>query len=106
MPTSVTCYGSFARGQSPVQGLVRFTPERLWVIEDGVTWAVLAPWAELDAQGRFEVQLTPTDTDTVPWYYLVETPAGCWRVRVYKQCPRYGLKELIVEHRSGTRPTH
>jgi hypothetical protein len=106
MPASVTVYGSFARGQTPVQGLVRFTPERLWVIENGICWAALAPWTELDAEGRFEVLLTPTDTDTVPWYYLVETPAGNWRIRVYRQCPVYGLKELIVEHRPGPRSPH
>lgn len=104
MPTAVSVYGSFARGQSPVQGLIRFTPERLWVIESNIPWASLAPEQQLDSQGRFEVLLTPTDTDSVPWYYLVETPAGTWRIRVFKQIRRYGLKELIVEHhpRSGT----
>jgi len=106
MPGFVTVYGSFARGREPVHGLVRFTPERLWVIENEVPWATLAPWTELDAEGRFEVRLTPTDTDTVPWYYQVESPAGCWRIRVYKKCPTYGLKELIVEHRPGPRSPH
>jgi hypothetical protein len=104
MPVSITVYGSFIRGKTPVQGLVRFTPERLWVIDGGVPWATLAPWCELDDQGRFEVLLTATDTDNVPWYYTVETPAGAWRIRVFKQCPSYGLKELIVEHRPGPRP--
>jgi hypothetical protein len=106
MPVSVTVYGSFARGQTPVQGLVRFTPERLWVICDDIPWASLAPEVQLDANGRFEVDLTATDNDSVPWYYQVESPAGLFRIRVFKQCSCYGLKELIVEHRSGQRPTH
>jgi len=106
MPGFVTVYGSFARGQHPVRGVVRFTPERLWVIENEVPWATLAPWKELDEEGRFEVRLTPTDTDTVPWYYQVESPAGSWRIRVFKQHPVYGLKELIVEHRPGPRSPH
>jgi hypothetical protein len=103
MPALITVTGCFLRHGQPVQGLVRFTPERLWVVEDGITWAALAPHAEL-VGGRFTVQLTPTDTDTVPWYYQIECPAGTWRFRIYRACAHYGLKELLDEHhpRAGT----
>ena len=28
--------------------------------------------------GQFAVLLTPTDTDPVPWFYLVKSDAGQW----------------------------
>lgn len=102
MPSVVTVTGSFMRGEQPVTGVVRFTPDRMWVIEDATAWATLAPEATL-LGGRFEVELTPTDADSVPWYYTVESPAGTWRFRVYRGCPHYGLKELLDEHHPGPR---
>lgn len=102
MPGTVTVTGSFARNDRPVRGRVRFVPERLWVIEAGVAWATLAPDVEL-IDGRFTVLLTPTDTDTVPWYYTLESPIGTTRFRVYRACPHYGLKELLDEHHPGPR---
>jgi len=105
MPTTVTVTGSFIRNLRPVLGMVRFTPERLWVIDGGVAWATLAPVAVL-ADGRFTVEVTPTDSDGVPWYYRVETPAGNWRLRISRARPHYGLKELLDEHHPGPRSPH
>jgi hypothetical protein len=103
LPTC-TVTGSFWRHHRPVTGLVRFTPERLWVVEDGITWATLGPVAEIGSDGTFTVALTPTDIDPIPWYYQVESPAGSFRIRVYRACAHYGLKELIDDHHSGARP--
>jgi hypothetical protein len=104
MPIGVTVTGCFTRNDRPVQGLVRFVPERLWVIEGGITWACLAPMVLLDGGGRFEVKLTPTDADSVPWWYIVETPVRAWRFRVYKGRDTVGLKELLGEHHPRPRP--
>jgi hypothetical protein len=95
MPRICLVTGSFSQGNRPVQGLVRFTPSRLWVVEDGITWGCLAPTTELDDEGSFTVGLTPTDTDSVPWYYLVQTPAGNFKVVLSQNGAKYSFKELI-----------
>jgi hypothetical protein len=99
-PPTVTITTQFTRGNSlPVQGLVRFTPSRLWVMHDGIAWACLAPEVELAADGSFSVEVTPTDTDVVWWRYLVETPAGAWDLSVPYAEAGHTLRELIgVDH--------
>lgn len=104
MPRTVTVTGSFQHKDGrPVQGRIRFMPSRLWVIQDDVAWACLAPEPVLDPDGSFSVQLTPTDTDVIWWRYRVETPAGAWEVSVPYVRTGYTLKELVDVHHPGTR---
>jgi hypothetical protein len=106
MPPTCTIIGSFERRGRPVDGWVRFTPRRLWVIQDHVAWACLAPRVQL-LNGCFSVEVTPTDYDGVLWRYDVETPAGTYTIAVPQTLGGcYHLKELIGEHRPGTRPSH
>ena len=105
MPPTCTIQGSFSQRGRPVEGWVRFTPRRLWVVQEGVHWACLAPTVQL-YQGSFLVQVTPTDVDGVPWEYEVETPAGRFRVTIPQNHGGYSLKELIDEHHPGSRPSH
>jgi hypothetical protein len=108
MPKTVTVTGSFQRKNgSPVQGLVRFEPSRLWVIQNDIAWACLAPEAQLAKDGSFSVELTPTDTDPVWWRYRVDSPAGIFEISIPYVRTGYTLKELVVDvHHPGTRPTH
>lgn len=96
MPQICVVTGSFSQRGRPVDGWVRFTPSRLWVIERGVAWACLAPTVQLEL-GGFAALLTPTDSDSVPWYYVVETPAGTFKISLSGQASTYELREL-VEH--------
>lgn len=105
-PHTVRVIGSFryldpAGEKRPVSGLIRFTPERLWVIKDGITWATLSARARLDEDGAFCVELTPTDTDALWWHYLVETPAGGYRVRAPWSVDGHLLTDLIKSARGG-----
>jgi hypothetical protein len=104
MPRTVTVTGSFQyKNGRPVQGLVRFMPSRLWVIQEEIAWACLAPEQVLRSDGSFSVQLTPTDTDALWWRYRVESPAGTWELSVPWVKTGYTLKELVSEHHPGTR---
>lgn len=107
LPT-VTVSGSLQyKNGRPVQGLVRFTPNRLWVVTDGTTWACLAPEVYLDPDGSFSVQVTPTDTDVVWWRYKVELPDHrSYEVSVPKSEAGYSLRGLVGEHHSGPRAPH
>lgn len=99
MPRTVTVTGAFTRRElEPVQGRVSFLPERLWVIDQGIAWACLAPEVEL-VNGAFSVELTATDTDSVPWYYRVDTPAGNWRLHVFGCCGSYGFRDLLEDQK-------
>ena len=98
MPTRVVVNGRLTWNGTPIQGTVRFTPKRLWVIDQGIAWACLAPEVELDADGCFVVYLTPTDTDEVWWTYLVEAPGGQYEISVRKGKDKYTLRELVDEH--------
>src|SRR5436190_1376549 len=102
-PLVCTVTGSFHRNGRPAKGLVRFTPERLWVMQGGTTWAALAPTVELDEDGSFEAGVTATDTDAIHWRYQVETPAGTYRVEVLHKTAGHRLKELMNEHRPRPR---
>lgn len=103
IPTCTVTGRLLHRNERPVQGLVRFTPHRLWVVRDGITWACLAPETQLAPDGSFSVQVTPTDTDPVWWRYMIETPAGWWEVSVPQNAAGYTLKGLIGEHHPGSR---
>jgi hypothetical protein len=104
MPAIVTVTGSFVyTSGKAVRGLVRFTPCRGWVIEDGVAWATLAPEVMLGSDGSFSAQVTPTDSDDVSWCYLVESPAGTFHITVPTTEVGYTLKELIDVSRPGSR---
>ena len=78
MPSMVQVVGGFSRNGEPARGWIQFIPSRLWVVEDNIHWACLAPTIKLDEMGQFAVLLTPTDTDPVPWFYLVKSDAGQW----------------------------
>ena len=107
MPQSCVVSGSFiSKNGKPGQGLVRFTPSRLWVVQDGITWACLAPDVQLDADGSFVARVTATDTDTIPWTYYVYTPAGCYEVYTPWNDAGWSLRELIRGHRAGKSSTH
>lgn len=96
MPRLCVVTGSFSKNDKPVEGWVQFTPSRLWVIERGIAWACLAPTVKLEV-GGFAAFVTPTDTDPVPWYYIVDTPAGCFKISIPRKGAEYTLREL-VEH--------
>lgn len=99
MPRTVTVTGSFQhKNGEPVQGVVQFLPTRLWVIQEDIAWACLAPGRRLLADGSFSVQLTPTDTDMIWWRYRVLTPAGSFEVSVPWVKTGYTLRELVDEH--------
>lgn len=82
----------------PVQGLVRFTPGRLWVVYEGITWACLAPTITVGPSGKFVAYLTATDADSVPFTYTVETPAGAWVTYVPWAENGYSLRDLLKMH--------
>jgi hypothetical protein len=103
MPRTVVVSGSFFRQGQPVHGLVRFTPGRLWVMDQQVAWACLAPEVQLDHAGSFVVQVTATDNDAILWPYFIETPAGTFKVYIpWDECG-YTLRGLINEHCAGPR---
>jgi hypothetical protein len=87
----------YRRDGLPVQGLVRFTPGRLWVVVDTITWACLAPTVSLE-DGRFTALLTATDSDSIPFTYLLETPAGVYETYVPFAEDEYHLPDLISHH--------
>jgi hypothetical protein len=99
-PRMVVVTGSFVtvHHEQPVQGLVRFTPARLWVVCDGITWACLAPEVVVGRDGRFTTYLTATDNDSVPFTYLVQTPAGAYETFVPWAEDGYSLKDLLGRH--------
>jgi hypothetical protein len=82
----------------PVQGLVRFTPCRLWVVRDGITWACLAPEVRLDPNGSFTAYVTPYEADPIGVCYQVETPAGAYHLRIPQSETGWALKELVSGH--------
>lgn len=105
MPRTVTVTGSFQyKNGKPVQGIIGFEPNRLWVIQDSVAWACLAPRRLLLSDGSFSVQLTPTDTDVVWWRYRVLTPAGSFEISVPWVKTGYTLRELVDVDRAGQGP--
>ena len=103
MPAEIAVTGCLMRSpHRSLEGVVRFVPERMWVLDQGIPWACLAPQVHL-LDGRFIVRLTPTDADSVPWYYQVQTWSGeAWRIRYRIQVlsvrSHYTLKELVDEH--------
>jgi hypothetical protein len=104
MLREVTVSGSFVRNELPVQGLVRFTPSRLWVVQqDGTAWACLAPDVQLGPDGSFVAQVTATDSDGIMWHYDVCTPAGHYHVYIPWCDAGWSLRELIHGHRAGPR---
>lgn len=91
----------FTRNLRPVGGCVLFTPNRLWVVYDGTTWACLAPHIKLAPDGSFIAEVTPTDTDVVSWAYQVDTPAGTFELAVPYRSEPYTLRELVDGDHSG-----
>jgi hypothetical protein len=106
MPLSCTITGSFARKGTPVQGLVRFTPRRLWVVRAGTTWACLAPEVRLAPDGSFVARVTATDNDAIMWTYLIDTPAGRFETYVPWSQAGWSLRELVHEHRPRQGTSH
>lgn len=94
MPQVCVISGSFSKDEKPIEGWVQFTPSRLWVVEYGIYWACLAPTIQLEL-GGFAALLTPTDSDPVPWFYFVDTPAGCFKIAVPRKGANYTLRELV-----------
>ena len=103
MPKTCVVSGSFVHRDRPIRGRIRFTPSRLWVVQRGVAWACLAPEVWLDHAGSFVVQVTATDSDAIMWHYLIETPAGAFRVYIPWDETGYSLRGLIHEHHLGQR---
>jgi hypothetical protein len=101
VPKPCTITGTFTREGVAVPGYISFMPSRLWVIQEDVAWATLAPVAQLNHRGGFTLEVTPTNTDRVPWFYRVATPAGVYDVYVPWSETGHSLKELINEHRAG-----
>jgi len=106
MPRTSVISGSFSQNDQPARGWVRFTPSRLWVVQEGVAWASLAPETPLDYDGSFTVQVTSTDSDPINWFYYICTPAGCYQCHVPYNVAGWSLRELISEHRSRARAPH
>lgn len=80
---------------APCRGRVRFVPSRLWVNEDDQAWATMAPEVDLDENGEFEVELTPTHGhDDWQWHYRVECPIGQWTIQV-AEVERQSIKNLL-----------
>lgn len=105
MPRTCTITAAFNhRDGTPAHGQVRFTPSRLWVIQEGIAWACLAPVITLKPDGSFVAEVTATDTDQVRWYYIVETPAGDFTTYVPWIETGYCLRDLVNEHNSRPRP--
>jgi hypothetical protein len=103
-PLTVTITGSFVhKNGRPVQGLVRFTPSRSWVVVDAITWACLAPTVAIEPDGSFVAVVTATDNDSVPWFYIVEAPGGPYDIEV-PAGTGYSLRGLLDEHHPGARP--
>jgi hypothetical protein len=99
-PRTVTVTGSFVWTKGGgVTGCVEFMPSRLWVFVNACYWATLAPHQVLSKDGSFCVQVTPTDADSVMWYYWARTPAGIYRVHIPYDVNGYTMRELINEHR-------
>lgn len=98
--------GSFSLNGEPARGVVRFTPSRLWVVQEGVAWASLAPEVTLSSGGSFTAHVTATDSDPINWAYYICTPAGCYQCHVPFNVAGWSLRELISEHRSRQSPAH
>lgn len=90
---TVVVHGRFSTNGQPVQGKISFRPSRVWVEEMGVTYPTMAPEVELD-NGRFTVELTPTDAGEYSWSYLVTCPLGSWTIKVTEDGP-VPLKDLL-----------
>jgi len=93
-PPTVAVTGSFIRNGRPVIGSVYFLPERMWVYYHGTCWATLAPAITLN-NGAFMAELTPTNTDYVPWQYKVFTPAGVFKLDIPWVDIGHSLVELV-----------
>ena len=104
LPT-VTVTGSLVHHNGkPVQGMVRFTPNRLWVVHGDTTWACLAPEVQLEPDGSFTVQVTPTDTDAIWWRYKIELPGGwSYEASIPQNVAGCSLRGLVGEHHPGPR---
>ena len=98
--------GSLFHHDQPAHGLLRFVPNRLWVIQDGVTWACLAPEVQLDPDGSFVAQVTATDSDAIMWTYQILFARYLYEVHVPWNEAGWSLKELISEHHPGPRSPH
>jgi hypothetical protein len=93
---TVTVTGRFVyEDDTPIRGRIKFIPYRLWV-EDGneVAYPCMAPELEL-LDGRFEAELTRTDTGGYPWHYTVQCPLGEFKIKINKPGP-LKLKDLIT----------
>ena len=104
MPRTVLVRGRFQRHGQPVGGVIRFTPSRMWVVQDEVHWACLAPTISMGWDGEFAAWLTPTDTDEVPWHYEVISPAGKHYVEVPYAEHGHTLRSLFDAHRAQPSP--
>ena len=87
--------------KEPIAGrIVKFTPNKIWIIEDGQAYATYAPEVMTDEDGRFCVELTRTDQAEYNWHYTVECPMGKWTIHVEGDKPR-GLAELLPKRFTG-----
>jgi hypothetical protein len=83
----------------PVAGDIKFTPSKIWVIEDEIAYPTPAPHVELD-EGEFCVELVRTDQHGVSWFYTVECPVGKWTIKITQNGPLF-LKDLLPKRLSA-----
>lgn len=84
MPESVFVSGQFlskALGK-PVDGIVYLIPSRMWIEEDGIFYAIMAPTIHTE-DGNFKAEVTachPRPGDK-GWHYRILCPSGVWTMR-------------------------
>lgn len=85
---SVQISGRFVNMQGePLEGVVSFTPQKVWVVHDGETYPAPAPVVTLE-NGQFVTELIRTDEDPVgPWFYTIKCPVGTWNFIVDSDGP-------------------
>lgn len=98
---SVRVSGRFMNRQGdPLQGDIKFTPQKVWVEHDGETYPAPAPVAQL-VDGEFFAELIRTDQDPAgPWYYTVDCPVGKWNIMIDSDGP-LKLKNILPKRFSA-----
>jgi len=101
-----TITGTLWQNGGPVRGLIRFTPDRLWVIEKGIAYACLAPEILLDEDGSFVARVTATDSDAICWKYRIQVERWDFHIEVPWNQNGYSLRELLHERHPGKGSPH
>lgn len=91
--------GRFVDGDgNPIQGMIRFRPQRLWVEHEGHAFATMEKTLSLDEDGGFVVALTPTHGhDHFDWHYTMYSPLGKWTIKVPESDKPVQVKSLLPD---------